>query len=78
MAEAKKEVVEVEATSTAIALAAMYEDDAGGGFEQADKDAYAIPFLSILQSERLTRLRWFRLADAVQLHPPNTAPCFQQ
>lgn len=50
MAEAKKEVVEVEATSTAIALAAMYEDDAGGGFEQADKDAYAIPFLSILQS----------------------------
>lgn len=48
MAEAKKEVV--EAKSTAVALASMYEEDANGGFEQADKDAYAIPFLSILQS----------------------------
>lgn len=48
MAEAKKELEEVK--SNAVVLAAMYEDDANGGFEQADKDAYAIPFLSILQS----------------------------
>jgi hypothetical protein len=32
------------------ALAGMYEEDAGGGFESADKDSYAIPFLSILQA----------------------------
>lgn len=32
------------------AVAAMYEQDAGGGFEQADKDSYAIPLLSILQA----------------------------
>lgn len=28
----------------------MMEQDAGGGFESADRDAYAVPFISILQS----------------------------
>lgn len=32
------------------ALAGMYEEDAGGGFEQADRESFAIPFLIILQS----------------------------
>jgi len=36
--------------STAVALAGQFEDDAGAGFETADASAYAIPFLSILQS----------------------------
>jgi len=36
--------------NTAVALAGQFEDDAGAGFEQADSNAYAIPFLSILQS----------------------------
>ena len=47
MAEAKP-VVEVN--NTAVALASMYEEDAGSGFETADAEAYAIPFLNILQS----------------------------
>jgi hypothetical protein len=34
----------------AVALAAQFEDDAGVGFEQADANAYAIPFLTVLQS----------------------------
>lgn len=39
-----------EKEQTAIAVAAVsFEDDAGGGFEEADRDAYAIPFLRILQ-----------------------------
>lgn len=33
-----------------VALASTFEQDAGGGFETADADAYAIPFLAILQS----------------------------
>lgn len=37
-------------TQTAVALAGQFEEDAGAGFEQADSAAYAIPFLSILQS----------------------------
>jgi hypothetical protein len=37
-------------TALASALTISFEDDAGKGFEQADKDAFAIPFISILQS----------------------------
>jgi hypothetical protein len=48
MAEAKNQVADVK--NTAVALASMFEEDVGAGFEQADKDAYAIPFLSILQA----------------------------
>jgi hypothetical protein len=48
MAEAKNQVAEMK--NTAVALSTMYEEDIGAGFEQADKDAYAIPFLSILQA----------------------------
>lgn len=32
------------------ALANMYEEDSGAGFENADRDSYSIPFISILQS----------------------------
>lgn len=32
------------------ALASMYEEDSGAGFENADRDSYSIPFISILQS----------------------------
>ena len=49
MAQAKNEVVESN-QSTAVALASMYEEDANSGFENADAEAYAIPFLNILQS----------------------------
>ena len=49
MAQAKNEVAELN-QNTAVALASMYEEDAGSGFEEADKSAYAIPFLSILQA----------------------------
>jgi hypothetical protein len=48
MANAKNEVAEVK--NTLPAIASMFEEDANGGFEQADSTAYAIPFLSILQS----------------------------
>ena len=44
----KKEVAKKE--NTALVQAGMYEEDADSGFEQADADAYAIPFLTILQS----------------------------
>ena len=36
--------------STEIVVASMYEDDAGLGFEEATKDSYAIPFISVLQA----------------------------
>lgn len=36
--------------NTAVALAGQFEEDAGSGFENADSNAYAIPFLSILQA----------------------------
>lgn len=36
--------------NTVMALAGQFEEDAGSGFENADSNAYAIPFLSILQS----------------------------
>lgn len=49
MAQAKNEVAELKQT-TAVAIASMFEEDAGSGFEEADKSAYAIPFLNILQS----------------------------
>jgi hypothetical protein len=40
-----------EEKTTAIAALAMdFEADQGAGFEQADKDSYAVPFLAILQS----------------------------
>lgn len=32
------------------ALASMYEQDVGAGFENADRDSYSIPYISILQS----------------------------
>jgi hypothetical protein len=35
---------------TALAAATMYEADADAGFEEADLDSYAIPFIRILQS----------------------------
>ena len=43
-----KEVAKKE--NTALVQSGMYEEDANLGFEQADEDAYAIPFLAILQS----------------------------
>lgn len=48
MAQANS-VAEVK-NNTALALASMYEEDANSGFESADAEAYAIPFLSVLQS----------------------------
>lgn len=47
MANANQEV-DLKKNTTLVVL--DYDDDAGSGFEQADKDAYAIPFLSVLQS----------------------------
>lgn len=43
----KEAVAELKNTALAVI---DYDEDAGSGFEQADKDAYAIPFLSVLQS----------------------------
>lgn len=40
----------IEKQNTAVALASQFEEDAGSGFENADSNAYAIPFLTILQS----------------------------
>lgn len=48
MSKNENEVVKKE--NTALVQAGMYEEDANSGFEQADEDAYAIPFLTILQS----------------------------
>jgi hypothetical protein len=36
--------------NNALALASMFEEDSGAGFENADRDSYSIPFISILQS----------------------------
>lgn len=47
MAQAESKLAEVKNTALAVI---DYDEDAGVGFEQADKDAYAIPFLSVLQS----------------------------
>lgn len=47
----KKEVAPIQSTSDQpLALAAQYEQEEGGGFENADREAFAIPFLLILQS----------------------------
>lgn len=46
-AEAAQTVV--EAKTTAMMAAADMEADAGGGFEEADKDSFAIPALAIIQ-----------------------------
>lgn len=48
MSKAQTEVAAKQ--NTAVALAGQFEEDAGSGFENADSNAYAIPFLSILQS----------------------------
>lgn len=40
----------VEKKNTLPVLAGLYEEDAGAGFENADASAYAIPFLTVLQS----------------------------
>lgn len=48
MSKANKEVAETK--SNLPAMASMYADDAGAGYEEADKDAFAIPFISILQA----------------------------
>ena len=37
-------------TNKALVAATMYEDDANQGFEEANRDSYAIPFLAVLQS----------------------------
>jgi hypothetical protein len=47
MANANTEVDVKKNTALAVV---DYDEDAGSGFEQADKDAYAIPYLSVLQS----------------------------
>ena len=50
MAASKQQEVAVQVKNTAMALSA--EDmaaDAGGGFEEAGKDSYAIPFIQLLQ-----------------------------
>jgi hypothetical protein len=44
----KKEVAKKE--NTALVNAGMYETDADAGFEDADADSYAIPYLTILQA----------------------------
>lgn len=49
MPEAKaKEVTKKEETAL-VKGAVSFEDDAGGGFEEADRESYAIPFVRILQ-----------------------------
>jgi len=48
MPEAKKDVAAKK--DTLPVLASQFEEDEGGGFEGADSEAYAIPFLAILQS----------------------------
>ena len=49
---AKKEITAVAEVKTGAMTSAtdMFEEDAGGGFENADAESYAIPFLAILQS----------------------------
>lgn len=49
MAKTSTAVAEVKTGAMAIATD-MFEADAGGGFENADAESYAIPFLAILQS----------------------------
>lgn len=49
MAKQERAVAAVEVKSTAMMSAADMAADAGGGFEDAGKDSYAIPFIQILQ-----------------------------
>ena len=54
MAQAKQQAAEAaqavaEVKQTAMVAVTDMEADAGGGFEDANKDAYAIPFIQILQ-----------------------------
>ena len=48
MATAKHDIA--VAVTNALVLASMYEEDANAGFENTTAEAYAIPFLAILQS----------------------------
>lgn len=49
MARAKKNAI-VKQTPQELAMASSFEDDSGSGFEEADQQSFAIPFVSILQS----------------------------
>jgi len=44
----KNEVAETK--NNMPAMASMYQEDAGAGYEEADKDSFAIPFIAILQA----------------------------
>ena len=46
----KKKELATKAKNTELVQASMYEDDADAGFEDANADSYAIPYLAILQS----------------------------
>ena len=46
---AKKQDVAKKEEAAVPAVASMFEEDAGGGFEETTKDDYAIPFLQALQ-----------------------------
>jgi len=45
----KKNAV-AETQSNLPAMASKYQEDAGAGYEEADKDSFAIPFIAILQA----------------------------
>ena len=46
----KKKELAAKNEKTELVQASMYEDDADAGFEDANADSYAIPYLTILQS----------------------------
>jgi hypothetical protein len=53
MAKASKEVaatIAAQEEQKALAIISSLQEDAGGGFEGADMDAFSVPFLAILQS----------------------------
>lgn len=50
MSKAKEVVAHEEKLPVAAALSVSFEQDVGGGFEDADQESFAIPFLQILQS----------------------------
>jgi hypothetical protein len=45
-----KDQLATKTASTAVALSSSFADDASLGFENADRDSYALPFLQVLQS----------------------------
>lgn len=45
-----KAVVKKDESANLPALAGMYEENADAGFENADQESYAVPFVSIIQS----------------------------